>query len=781
MTKRNHTENTVEPLVRTSKRAPLGGGGLSNALMSTGTQQQGANKAAASSTLTPPPASASATTSKFQEQHQKQLAPGLRCAVYYDNITDFLGATNVGGWYLGTIVTVQHSQKTCKVRYDDKSEIAILPFKDVLPLRKGTTTKDAHLWYSQSEDGQERVMADEKPKNVKVGDLVLAKFQNGKFDRNNDAWFRGRVAKVDQNDDGRPICEVAYEDKDYESGIPLDNDVVTLLERGWENPAWLEGLTVHIPSKNFAKECVTGVIEATKPNQPVSIRYTKKDGTTVVEKHPFKRVVQTLYEKAKEDPSVLFYEFKFVQFGVSFNEVDSHPESPAKKQKRSGPKKAAAAAPARKNRGQARKTTHETATAAMEIDHEDFSGGVEEDKKPAARKTTSRTRKAAAAAKKPAASMGLEDDHDVEAVAETLCRLELDPPLPDPERPLRTVDQSLAQHFGDALTSCNAEQGYEWLSFLSSKHNRVPNDKLWWTLLDLNAWGPKSNGRTIYPDSYKMTLCNDYLLQIFAKKDMLQACSALIDNQFKSGHGGLSYADTFFQQMMGEYYLAENDETRYTTPAAERIVETLHAKACFAEIFSRLLQHNLKPFVVADSNSQRKVKDESYKTVPIVRDIVQARRGSKDALEQSVRAFAQLYLKWGPFLLDDGLQPYLDNNVTRKTLNLANDEVHRLLELLGTVASYLAWLYSKEANENVDALADIIGNVVRIAIEEDTFDKEPLLGGTTMEKFVVKMKLRLILSVKMEIVPQLRPKLAERLHVAKIYNVFYGDNSYSEE
>ena len=35
--------------------------------------------------------------------------------------------------------------------------------------------------------------------------------------------------------------------------------------------------------------------------------------------------------------------------------------------------------------------------------------------------------------------MGLEDDYDVEAVAEPLCRLELDPPLPDPERPLRTV------------------------------------------------------------------------------------------------------------------------------------------------------------------------------------------------------------------------------------------------------------------------------------------------------------------------------------------------------
>lgn len=91
------------------------------------------------------------------------------------------------------------------------------------------------------------------------------------------------------------------------------------------------------------------------------------------------------------------------------------------------------------------------------------------------RKTTTLSRKAAAAAAKQlAVSVGLEDDQE-KAVAETFCRLELDPPLPEHERPLRLVDQSLAQHFGDALNSCNAEQGCEWLSFLSGKHNRVPN------------------------------------------------------------------------------------------------------------------------------------------------------------------------------------------------------------------------------------------------------------------------------------------------------------------
>lgn len=268
-----------------------------------------------------------------------------------------------------------------------------------------------------------------------------------------------------------------------------------------------------------------------------------------------------------------------------------------------------------------------------------------------------------------------------------------------------------------------------------------------------------------------MDLTLDYLKLAFTKRGMLQDCSEYIERQFQANHRGMSYAETFANQMMGDYYTAEGDESRGTKCAVDRIFQSLHAKACFAEIFVALLQHQLKPCVVAN----REGKPANYQTLPIVSDILVARRGAKDAFEKSVQACAQLWMRFGPFMLTDVSHALQDGeDVSKELLGSVQHEMIRLTESMGAVISYMGWLYSMEAHEDANALADFAGNIVLREIEETAFDVQQLVGDMTKDTFLANMKLRFIIALLKEVTPQFRPKLAERLGVAGRYNIIYG-------
>ena len=59
---------------------------------------------------------------------------------------------------------------------------------------------------------------------------------------------------------------------------------------------------------------------------------------------------------------------------------------------------------------------------------------------------------------------------DVEASAETVWKLHLDPELPEPPRPFKMLDNLLAQNFGKALNSNDAALGADLLTFMGSMH-----------------------------------------------------------------------------------------------------------------------------------------------------------------------------------------------------------------------------------------------------------------------------------------------------------------------
>ena len=110
-----------------------------------------------------------------------------------------------------------------------------------------------------------------------------------------------------------------------------------------------------------------------------------------------------------------------------------------------------------------------------------------------------------------------------------------------------------------------------------------------------------------------------------------------------------------------------------------------------------------------------------------------------------------------------------------------------MTELLGIGISYISWIYSHETNEGPYAIADIIGQIYHremdAAKNKQTLDHkknksqskslQPPLAMTDIVELEQIVKLRFIASIDNNILPQLRPKLAEQFHVTGAYNILY--------
>ena len=271
----------------------------------------------------------------------------------------------------------------------------------------------------------------------------------------------------------------------------------------------------------------------------------------------------------------------------------------------------------------------------------------------------------------------------------------------------------------------------------------IPNDELWKTELNLNCLGPISDG-TYFPDPIKMGLTLNYLKEVLSKPGMHEACSNYIDRAFKNNHNGVSYADTFLNQMMGEYYTAEGDEMLGTKDALDRIHHSLHAKACFAEVFGVLLQHQLKTCI----DAKREGKEAKYHTLPIVQDILIPNCGAQDALKKAVEAFAQLWTRFGPFVLCDISAIMQDgDDVSKESLHSVQHEVNRLSDHIGAVVNCLVILNSKQAYEDAFSLVKFIKSILLRQVD-GMRGIEPLLGRMSKDKFIEEIELRFMIAIK---------------------------------
>jgi hypothetical protein len=352
-----------------------------------------------------------------------------------------------------------------------------------------------------------------------------------------------------------------------------------------------------------------------------------------------------------------------------------------------------------------------------------------------------------------------EPDYDSEDTANS--------PITDLTNRMIELDVSVSNTFEGALNSSDTHLGAELLTFAATFSQRVPNERLCKVLLDLIMFGPNSGG-TWFPDCQRMELATNYMSLLLSKPGFTDKLSRLAKP---------SFWEECLDQMTAPIYCVDGDECRISAAAIERTGQSLHVKVCCAELFLDLLSRELKGFVrnndVSGPDPDHDTdRTESIFSKPIVKHI-QGR--TKEALEKSLKACTQLWNTYGHFICCD--LPDLETAMEAKdgpspvSVHFVRSQACRLVKVMGSLCSYLAWLYGFDASESTRSLAILIDHHAPKELEETTFDPAPFLDVTDYSK---EVRLNFMLNLDKRCVPKLRPMLAEMLGVASKYNAIFG-------
>jgi hypothetical protein len=349
---------------------------------------------------------------------------------------------------------------------------------------------------------------------------------------------------------------------------------------------------------------------------------------------------------------------------------------------------------------------------------------------------------------------------------------------------IKEIQASLGSSLVASVNSTDPHLGAETLMFLAVHHKQMPGPRVRQSLIALLTHGPMS-GKTPFDDCHRMTLVEQYVSHCLAARRPDMANSFAVD-------AGASYWSDCLTNLTALYYCAYGDEDRTSGFAIDRVAQTVFAKTCCANLFLKLLSSQLQPFMVVEKK-KGKISREQLLTLPIVKDIAAHRRGAKEALEMSARAYAELCITLGHFdqgqvaglLLDDESEDVQgDTDVvgpSDQSIRFVCMHSRRLLQTVGKITSILAWLYGYQANENAKSVGRLLRNICQRAFEDKQFDPSPFLGGkndevplVSIDKHWSLVKLHLILNLDKRAIPGVRPMLAETLGVGLQYNAIFG-------
>jgi hypothetical protein len=459
------------------------------------------------------------------------LAVGAPCAVHFGLKSDYFGPRKgLEGWFPAKVerVTGSANRPTITAKYTDHAVSKGVPLSDVRWLRRQGSWD---FWTPALDDSTDEVVfADSAPDVLYPGDVVCALFQQGQVNANPDAWYRGRVLAtrtVRSKDAGGEwkMADIGYDDDDFERNVPYSgpygSSSIMLLERGADNPLWLNGLIVPLPSQTW-KTCHSGrvqTMESLSASQQsslttllVSVHY-ELDGERVSELRSYKEVVQSLVdhelERMADAP---------VEGSVDVHSASSKPLPCPQECLRKV--FVAMAAPLQPNRASGRRRPQAKATSYCSDDEESEddddmdddlglaafvekktlrgrapnatakaktcddddeangndkvvrkSGRVKRERAPVSSSSATVppprkvSRPLTAPTKKP-----LPWSDDVAAVAESIRNLTLPDPIPPPSLPLRPLDHSSAHHLGQSLNSSDSVSAADLLTFMGSMH-----------------------------------------------------------------------------------------------------------------------------------------------------------------------------------------------------------------------------------------------------------------------------------------------------------------------
>ena len=770
------------------------------------------------------------------------------------------------GWYPGQVEKVTWKQAgtfaEIKVRFFDETDVTVDYHHPPTKTSTMTDASDFQVLLGLPENPlafrtawSDSVCYTRDPSTASVGDLVQAWYQNNEGQK----WFSGRIVHIRSTKKGA-VCDIVYEDGDFESGVPLESKYVHLLEKGREQPEWLIGLPF---SRGRGRKKLTGVVSDAESRGPIKITYKGKGGSTT-ETRAYTAVVHTVMmmavqqvqkgrqyifpdleetSKSEESDCVESTEARSTAVqppseATSMENVEPMPNAtpasmpllpkadPVNTAEESGKPKRGKKRPPRARKqpealpavdeGEAledeiastmpRKTRpvrarkqrvalsledEEDSDSAYSSD-EDFEDSASKPKKRAkstvkkekaassgkenneTKLTTKRTAQRATAKPKGRSSSALSSKGDDEKVkpkrrgknkipsTDESCTIskkarfasiqwyEADDiqgaDLQDgSSKPRKELPPALGKVLCKGLHSCDTHLAADMLTFVTTNHNLEPNSDVIRSLVELFLQGPMF-GKANFPDCQRMEIAQNFM------------CSATTHNPQLLGRfvetAGPAFWSRCLESLESMHYAVDGDESRATTFAVDRIAQSVHLKACCADFFLKLLDHQMN---VSWGKSEALDRDTILSQLMIA-DMASHRRGTKEAFEGFVKQWIShwdILGKYNASLSD----VYPDQSeISRNSLHFLQEQSHALLKTLAAIVSRISWLHKVAEEESDSAVAYSLSNLIS---RNSTFDGEDA-------------KLRLVLALDNRIVPEMRICLAEKLGVGERFDMLFS-------
>lgn len=407
--------------------------------------------------------------------------PSFDCAVHYkslDTARDFFRHSSTDGWFLGQQQSKgSRRKKQCGVTFIDGSSDADLNDASgnvvVVPLQQRASSTDGETCFVADDKKHGRKLQISLGDTaVALGDLVFCLYQKGRTTEF-PAWFRGRVARLVTTNAGTTShIDVAYDDGEYETKVPVSYTIRVVSNDGHDRSSWLIGVKVpNMTGQSRIEGRLWKSSEAKVIGNPkgtiVQVQFSaaeNEDGISWTKQKAYRDVAkavlqncQSLATRIQEWPS-------------------SDDETPSPKSKRQLQPKASEKQPQKKKKkakpASTKRKTVELIDAPL-TDNEESSDDNNNDQDPAycntmvtpvPARSSSRlaSRRPNQSAPPPARSSR------VQAVPEPVPA----PPLPSRRQTTtkpKTLSNAASNHYGSVLFGSDSVVTAEWLQFLAQR------------------------------------------------------------------------------------------------------------------------------------------------------------------------------------------------------------------------------------------------------------------------------------------------------------------------
>ena len=588
------------------------------------------------------------------------------------------------------------------------------PGDDVQKLKIDSSSGFAHVLKPIESESDKGVAFDLNPDILEIGDLVDALYQDG---RESGKWYRGRIAAFDSS---TRTCTIAYEDGDAESGVPLGQGKIILVEKGCTNPTWLTELDVY---DDFLPR-----IQKKSPLIPKDVigRVEK------IEEDSGEALIVVSFSQKKRARRLSYNDFVSYLFESLLSRYQSL---------KTWPTNSSTTLPHRTVRKGFRGKSSDNRDGAKTIE-------AVEMKPPSLLRQKACT--------KANEEVFREEDWDITATAPS--------PLTKTEAGcVQEMPLTVANSFLRSLNSTDPGIGADLLIQMAVCHKRGMNSSLGRHVRDLLCEGPTSEG-THFPDKHRVEVTLKYL-------DALIGCEGGELNLSRScSPDEWAAVQEMMECIVTPQYIFDGDDVCSTSEGWDRIADSLHLMKSGAVFLSMLFKAELREEMCKKTPDKAKCREG-----PLATAIWSNSSGARNSVKAVLKVYASSWMKHGHHVLCDfAVLKGTPGAPLSTTISTCRDEAKRMLRELGSVVSYVLWLYlvCEGVRTNTRELAWIIAEVYECEALRGDFDPSVFMKAAKVPASYLKThKLCMILGIDDSVVTGLRFDLARKLGVEKEFKL----------